>query len=57
MNHRKLKNDLCTRNTRLKRELYQFRLHRNDRGEETAVPCPYNIMLGRDTALPSPNFS
>ena len=24
--------------------------------EETAVPCPYNIILGRETALPSPNF-
>jgi hypothetical protein len=24
--------------------------------EETAVPCPYNIILGRDTAVPSPNF-
>ncbi|MEG5140508.1 MULTISPECIES: hypothetical protein [unclassified Microcoleus] len=24
--------------------------------EETAVPCPYNIIAGRDTALPSPNF-
>ena len=22
--------------------------------EETAVPYPYNIILGRDTALPSP---
>ena len=25
--------------------------------EETAVPCPYNIILGRDTALPSPLHS
>ncbi len=24
--------------------------------ESKAVPCPYNIILGRDTALPSPNF-
>ena len=21
------------------------------------MPCPYNVILGRDTALPSPNFS
>ncbi|WP_293149834.1 MULTISPECIES: hypothetical protein [unclassified Microcoleus] len=24
--------------------------------EETAVPFPYNLILGRETALPSPNF-
>ncbi len=24
--------------------------------EETAVPCPYNFILGWDPALPSPNF-
>jgi len=24
--------------------------------EETAVPSPYNVILGRETALPSPNF-
>ncbi|MFM9268192.1 hypothetical protein [Tychonema sp. BBK16] len=22
--------------------------------EETAVPCPYSVIFGRDTALPSP---
>jgi hypothetical protein len=30
-------------------------LHRNNI-EETAVPFPYKIILGRDTALPSPHF-
>ncbi len=23
---------------------------------ETAMPCPYNVILRRDTALPSPNL-
>ncbi|MDQ2096649.1 MAG: hypothetical protein QQW96_03260 [Tychonema bourrellyi B0820] len=27
-----------------------------DDSSETAMPCPYNIILGRDTALPCPNF-
>ncbi len=34
---------------------YQFWLHSN-MIEDTAVPCPYNVILGRDTALPYPNF-
>jgi hypothetical protein len=28
----------------------------SSRNEETAVPCPYNVILGRDTALPSPLY-
>ena len=26
------------------------------RNQETAVPCPYNIIFGRDTARPSPLY-
>jgi hypothetical protein len=26
------------------------------RNKETAVPCPYSIIFGRDTALPSPLY-
>jgi hypothetical protein len=28
----------------------------SSQNEETAVPCPYNIIFGRETAVPSPLY-